>query len=298
MGFVDDLKTAFKPSGGVRMGGKASRTLCGDAAAPPPAERGTEHAEAAHAMQKNHPPPDHSSSTTPPIPSSVMIEYAAQPLFFNLSPAILNSKGPEPMDSSVVSSPSTVTLDVLPTGWQVSTDNTGKEYYYNKELNVSQWTRPVLRHPVLVAEDKSKSQLPSLIVPHAFQGTNNPVVADDLRRAVPIAKDQNKSQLPMLIVPHKLQGTNNPVVANDLRQNSPLPARKDTSMVHDMTGGPGEFAIAAREFGIEAGPSMQPVAKGASMAHTYDTLSDLKKKLKDRGLSIAGCKPDLIERLR
>jgi hypothetical protein len=141
-------------------------------------------------------------------------------------------------------------VDVLPTGWQVSTDNTGKEYYYNKELNVSQWIRPVLRHPVLVAEDKSKSQLPILIVPHSFQGTNDPVVADDLRRPVPIAK-----------------GTH----SYSLSRGAPA----------HMTGGPGEFRIEAREFVI------QP-----------DTLSDLKKKLKDRGLSVAGSKPDLIERLR
>ena len=47
MGFVDDLQTAFKPSEGVRMGGQASKTLCGDAATPPPAaERGPEHAHA------------------------------------------------------------------------------------------------------------------------------------------------------------------------------------------------------------------------------------------------------------
>jgi hypothetical protein len=47
MGFVDDLQTAFKPSGVVRMGGQASKTLCGDAAAPlPAAERGPEHAQA------------------------------------------------------------------------------------------------------------------------------------------------------------------------------------------------------------------------------------------------------------
>jgi hypothetical protein len=270
MGFVDDLKIAFKPSGGVRMG-KASKTLGRDAAVPPPAaERGvlyhslsgTEQAEAAHSMQKNHPPPDHSSSTTPPIPSSVLIEYSGQPLFFNLSPAILNNKGTQPMEA-VMQKP----VDVLPTGWQVSTDNTGKEYYYNKELNVSQWTRPVLRHPVLVAEDKSKSQLPILIVPHSFQGTNDPVVADDLRRPVPIAK-----------------GTH----SYSLSRGAPA----------HITGGPGEFGIEAREFGIQPGPSMQQVAKGASMAHIYDTLSDLKKKLKDRGLSVAGSKPDLIERLR
>ena len=34
-------------------------------------------------------------------------------------------------------------VDALPPGWK-----TGKEYYYNKELNVSQWTRPVDPRPV------------------------------------------------------------------------------------------------------------------------------------------------------
>jgi hypothetical protein len=39
-------------------------------------------------------------------------------------------------------------VDALPPGWKAATDKTGKEYYYNKELNASKWTRPVDPRPV------------------------------------------------------------------------------------------------------------------------------------------------------
>ena len=39
-------------------------------------------------------------------------------------------------------------VDALPPGWQAATDKTGKDYYYNKELNVSQWTLPVDPRPI------------------------------------------------------------------------------------------------------------------------------------------------------
>jgi hypothetical protein len=32
----------------------------------------------------------------------------------------------------------------LPPGWKTAKDQTGNEYYYNKELNVTQWSRPAL----------------------------------------------------------------------------------------------------------------------------------------------------------
>jgi hypothetical protein len=32
----------------------------------------------------------------------------------------------------------------LPPGWKAAKDQTGNEYYYNKELNVTQWSRPAL----------------------------------------------------------------------------------------------------------------------------------------------------------
>ena len=38
--------------------------------------------------------------------------------------------------------------DALPTGWRSNIDpKSGKEYYYNKALNVTQWTRPVVCYP-------------------------------------------------------------------------------------------------------------------------------------------------------
>jgi hypothetical protein len=30
----------------------------------------------------------------------------------------------------------------MPPGWETVKDHTGNEYYYNKELNVTQWSRP------------------------------------------------------------------------------------------------------------------------------------------------------------
>jgi hypothetical protein len=32
--------------------------------------------------------------------------------------------------------------DALPPGWKAGVDKAGSTYFYNKELNVSQWTRP------------------------------------------------------------------------------------------------------------------------------------------------------------
>ena len=32
--------------------------------------------------------------------------------------------------------------DALPPGWKAGVDKAGNTYFYNKELNVSQWTRP------------------------------------------------------------------------------------------------------------------------------------------------------------
>ena len=31
----------------------------------------------------------------------------------------------------------------LPPGWETAKDQTGNKHYYNKELNVTQWSRPV-----------------------------------------------------------------------------------------------------------------------------------------------------------
>ena len=48
--------------------------------------------------------------------------------------------------------------DALPTGWRSNIDpKSGKEYYYNKVLNVTQWTRPVVCYP-----DKSRAPPPVL----------------------------------------------------------------------------------------------------------------------------------------
>ena len=33
-------------------------------------------------------------------------------------------------------------VDALPPGWKTSKDQNGNQYYYNKELNVTQWSRP------------------------------------------------------------------------------------------------------------------------------------------------------------
>jgi hypothetical protein len=33
-------------------------------------------------------------------------------------------------------------VDALPAGWKTSQDQNGNQYYYNKELNVTQWSRP------------------------------------------------------------------------------------------------------------------------------------------------------------
>ena len=34
------------------------------------------------------------------------------------------------------------TSDALPPGWKASKDQNGNQYYYNKELNITQWSRP------------------------------------------------------------------------------------------------------------------------------------------------------------
>jgi len=36
--------------------------------------------------------------------------------------------------------------DALPPGWKVSKDQNGIQYYYNKELKVTQWNRPATAH--------------------------------------------------------------------------------------------------------------------------------------------------------
>ena len=33
-------------------------------------------------------------------------------------------------------------VDELPAGWKISQDQKGNQYYYHKELNVTQWSRP------------------------------------------------------------------------------------------------------------------------------------------------------------
>ncbi len=33
-------------------------------------------------------------------------------------------------------------VDALPAGWKASQDHNGNQYYYNKELNLTQWSRP------------------------------------------------------------------------------------------------------------------------------------------------------------
>jgi len=42
-------------------------------------------------------------------------------------------------------------VDALPPGWKAAADKTGQKYYYNKELEVSQWTRPVQEEGALDA---------------------------------------------------------------------------------------------------------------------------------------------------
>jgi hypothetical protein len=36
----------------------------------------------------------------------------------------------------------TTSSDALPPGWKASKDQNGNQYYYNKELNITQWSRP------------------------------------------------------------------------------------------------------------------------------------------------------------
>jgi len=38
--------------------------------------------------------------------------------------------------------PASTSSYALPPGWKVSTDQNGNQYYYNKELNITQWNRP------------------------------------------------------------------------------------------------------------------------------------------------------------
>jgi len=64
--------------------------------------------------------------------------------------------------------------DALPPGWKSGVDNSGNQYFYNKELNVSQWTRPESHIPGFQSNVHQRVDA-LLSVQDAVQGTNDPV---------------------------------------------------------------------------------------------------------------------------
>ena len=80
-----------------------------------------------------------------PAPAPAPARLAEPPTFFAVSPTktikSMNTNGGS-LSTSTQGAPAVTSVDALPPGWKVSKDTNGNAYYYNKELNVTQWSRP------------------------------------------------------------------------------------------------------------------------------------------------------------
>jgi hypothetical protein len=86
----------------------------------------------------------------PLIPNFVTLGHVRENIVLRSSPAESPSKASEPLSAphemikiaSLARGDVPPPEDALPPGWEVGQDQTGNEYFYNKELNVTQWNRP------------------------------------------------------------------------------------------------------------------------------------------------------------
>jgi hypothetical protein len=92
--------------------------------------------------QWSHPAPsgDTVASPQPPVPPIVPSRVIAVPPTKTIQSMNTNG-GPLPTPTQAAPAATSV-VDALPPGWKASKDTNGNAYYYNKELNVTQWWHP------------------------------------------------------------------------------------------------------------------------------------------------------------